>query len=348
MRWVFLVAGLFIFGLVGCVGDTDPATRIHAFKAQLNAHGRTNNGPASWWWEYGTSQSAVQNGQGTDTPHRGPASSASDVPLSEVVTGLNAATTYYFRACGQDQSSSTQTCGRVLSFKTSPADSDLYAGFPGISSARFTGATNIVHSDWRAYSSGGRIFFEEQAFGFSFPHIGGTIEPRYACQTAVIPGDPYDRAASCSPTNVSFVEARFGPFADEADALDLNLPTLFFGEGGRDVMVGGSQSDTFNGGDGDDQLAGNGGRDFVVGNAGIDTLNGNGGDDDVDARDGSFFDKVDCGSGTDTAYVDFVSGIPDEYNYAVAHGCETVFGSASASREARAKNEARLDRMRRR
>ena len=348
MRRTLAVAGLFIFGLVGCVGNTDPASHIRATEAQLNAHGGTNNGPASWWWEYGTSQSAVQNGQGRDTPHRGPASSASDVPLREVVTGLTPATTYYFRVCGQDQSSTTAVCGQILSFKTSPADSVAFAGFPGLNYAYFGGATNIVHSDWRAYSSDGRIYIEEQAFGFSFPHIGGTIEPRLACQTAVISGDPYDRAVSCSPTNVSFLEASFGPFADQADALDLNLPTLFHGEGGKDVMVGGSQSDTFYGGDGDDQLAGNGGRDFVIGNAGIDTLNGNGGDDDVDARDGSFFDKVDCGSGTDTAYVDFVSGIPDEYNYAVARGCETVLGSASASREARAENEARLDRMRKR
>ncbi len=165
----------------------------------------------------------------------------------------------------------------------------------------------------------------------------------------MIPGDPYDRAASCDQANESFLQASFGPFADQADAADLNLPTLFFGEGGKDLMVGGrSQSDTLYGGDGDDQLAGNGGRDFVIGNAGIDTLIGGGGNDDVDARDGSFFDKVDCGTGTDTAYVDFVSGIPDEYNYAVAHGCETVLGSASASREARAENEARLDAMRKR
>ncbi len=54
------------------------------------------------------------------------------------------------------------------------------AGFPGLNYAYFGGATNIVHSDWRAYSSGGRIYIEEQAFGFSFPHIGGTIRPGLA------------------------------------------------------------------------------------------------------------------------------------------------------------------------
>ena len=335
-----------VFGIAGCVGDTDSATHIRATQAQLNAHGRTNNGPAFWWWEYGTSQSAVQNGQGTDTTHRGPASSQNDVALSEVVKGLTPATTYYFRACGQDQSSTTQACGKVLSFRASPGDSTASAGASGVAYAKFTGAANIVHSDWRAYSANGRIYMEEQEFGFGSPSIGGTIVPGQNCRSAVIAGDPYDRAVDCSPAGIAFLEASFGDFGDQGDSFGLNLPVLFFGGGGNDLLVGDTPSDTLYGGTGDDQLAGNGGRDFVTGDAGIDTLHGNSGDDDVDARDGGFFDKVDCGSGTDTAYVDFVQGIPDEYNYAVAHGCETVFGSAAAASEARAANEARLDRLR--
>ncbi len=86
----------------------------------------------------------------------------------------------------------------------------------------------------------------------------------------------------------------------------------------------------------------------MAGDGGIDSLYGNSGDDTVDARDGSFFDKVDCGDGTDTAYVDYAQGILDEYNYAVSHGCETVYGTAAAAREARAEQQARLDRMRKR
>ena len=295
-RRVLFVAGLCAFGLVGCVGDTDPASHIRATQAQLNAHGRTNNGPAYWWWEYGTSQSAVQNGQGTDTPRRGPASSPQDVPLSEVVKGLTPAATYYFRACGQDQSSSTQTCGKVLSFRASPADSSAWAGAFGLGYAKFTGATNVVHSDWRAYSANGRIFIEEQEFGFGFPHIGGTIVPGPNCRTAVIAGDPYDRAVDCSPAGISFLEA-CSAISATRPIPSASSAVLFFGGGGNDLLAGDTPSDTLFGGAGGDQLAGNGGRDFVTGDAGIDTLHGNGGDDDVDARDGQFFDRVDCGTG---------------------------------------------------
>jgi hypothetical protein len=328
------------------VGNTDPATHIRATQAQLNAHGRTNNGPAYWWWEYGTSQSSVQNGQGTKTPRRGPASSSNDVPLSEVVKGLTAGTTYHFRACGQDQNSSTPVCGSVLNFRTSPGESSAWAGAFGLAYARFAGATNVVHRDWRVTTSflNGHIVMEEHEFGF--PNIGGTIIPGPNCTTAVIAGDPYDRAVDCRPENMTFLEASFGNFGDQADSHGLVIPVLFSGGGGNDVLVGDTQNDTLYGGDADDQLAGNGGRDFVTGDAGIDRLFGNAGDDSVDARDGGFFDQVDCGSGTDTAYVDFVQGIPDEYNYAVSHGCETVFGSAAAAREARTAQEARLDRMR--
>ena len=75
--------------LAGCVGDTDLASHVRATRAQLNAHGHTNNGPARWWWEYATTRKAVASGQGARTTRRGPASSASDVSLTETVTGLD-------------------------------------------------------------------------------------------------------------------------------------------------------------------------------------------------------------------------------------------------------------------
>jgi Ca2+-binding RTX toxin-like protein len=342
------IAGLVAFGLAGCIGNTDPASHIRATQANLNAHGRTDNGPAFWWWEYGTSQSEVQNGQGTDTEHFGPAGSPSDVPLSYVARSLTPGTTYYFRACGQDQSSPTPICGSVLNFRTSPADSSVWSGAFGLAFVRFTGATDVAHAQWKTYSANGRVYIEEQQFGFGSPNVGGTIGPGPNCQTADIPGSPYDRAVHCSPNGITFVEATFGDFNDQADSNGLGLPVLFFGGGGNDTMTGSTPSDTLFGGPANDQLAGNGGRDFVTGDAGIDTLHGNDGDDDVDARDGQFFDLVDCGNGTDTAYVDFVQGIPDEYNYALAHGCETVLASGSAARAAQAEREAWLDGMRRR
>ncbi len=40
--------------IAGCVGGTDPATNVTNVSAQLNGHGYTNDGPATWWWEYST------------------------------------------------------------------------------------------------------------------------------------------------------------------------------------------------------------------------------------------------------------------------------------------------------
>jgi hypothetical protein len=110
-------------GLTACVGGSDDATRIRATEARLNAHGRTDNGPARWWWEYGTSQADVNAGRGTRTPARGPASSPQEVKLGESVSGLRPLTTYYFRACAQDVNKPSASCGKVLSFTTTKANS---------------------------------------------------------------------------------------------------------------------------------------------------------------------------------------------------------------------------------
>ena len=110
--------------LAGCVGDTDPATNVTSKTAQLNAHGRTNDGPASWWWEYSTSKATVESNGGTEVcgsppeadgrcgPAQGP--SGTNVALNFKLTGLTPSTTYWFRACGQDVNDPSPTCGRVL------------------------------------------------------------------------------------------------------------------------------------------------------------------------------------------------------------------------------------------
>ncbi len=70
---------------------------------------------------------------------------------------------------------------------------------------------------------------------------------------------------------------------DAANNLSAKLFTLgavtLQGNGGKDVLIGGSKNDVLIGGDGDDSLTGGGGRDLLIGGADKDTLNGDAGDD---------------------------------------------------------------------
>jgi sugar lactone lactonase YvrE len=115
--------------LTACTGSTEPATKVTNVSAQLNARGYTDDGPASWWWEYDSVRSDLGTANDTEIcgnppePDRrcGPASGGSQsnqIPLSVTVTGLAPGTTYYFRACGQDVNDTQPTCANVHSFRT--------------------------------------------------------------------------------------------------------------------------------------------------------------------------------------------------------------------------------------
>jgi sugar lactone lactonase YvrE len=115
--------------LAACTGSTEPATNVTNVSAQLNARGYTDDGPASWWWEYDSVRSDLGTANDTEIcgnppePDRrcGPASGgsqSSQIPLSVTVTGLAPGTTYYFRACGQDVSDAQPTCANSHSFRT--------------------------------------------------------------------------------------------------------------------------------------------------------------------------------------------------------------------------------------
>ena len=107
------VVAALALGLSACVGDTDPATNVTNVSAQLNAHGHTDGGPATWWWEYATVQAdlgtandtEVCGGTGPRQPDRcGPAARGRTRSTLNTSSspGLTPNTTYYFRACGQD------------------------------------------------------------------------------------------------------------------------------------------------------------------------------------------------------------------------------------------------------
>lgn len=89
-------------------------------------------------------------------------------------------------------------------------------------------------------------------------------------------------------------------------------PARIFGEGGNDIITGGSGADFLDGGTGNDRLFGRGGMDNLTGGDGTDTLVGGDGDDQVSGgnQDDQFIwnpgdddDLLEGDAGTDTITV---------------------------------------------
>lgn len=106
------------------------------------------------------------------------------------------------------------------------------------------------------------------------------------------------------------------------------------GRGGNDTIAGSDYADTLDGGAGDDQLSGGFGDDVITGGPGRDDIAGDrtaaceygpiygtctigSGNDTIYAQDGEA-DKVDCGPGADTAYVDAIDSVANCENVRIA------------------------------
>src|ERR671912_216289 len=87
---------------------------------------------------------------------------------------------------------------------------------------------------------------------------------------------------------------------------------------GPDYIAGKPRADELYGGRGQDEVRAGNGRDRVFGGRGRDELYGGGGNDTMNAQDG-YKDNVNCGLGTDTAYVDRLDRVNED--------CENVFVS---------------------
>jgi hypothetical protein len=87
---------------------------------------------------------------------------------------------------------------------------------------------------------------------------------------------------------------------------------------GPDYIRGKQRADELYGGRGQDEVRAGNGRDRVFGGRGRDALYGGGGNDTMNAQDG-YKDNVNCGLGTDTAYVDRLDRVNED--------CEDVFVS---------------------
>jgi Ca2+-binding RTX toxin-like protein len=76
-----------------------------------------------------------------------------------------------------------------------------------------------------------------------------------------------------------------------------------YGLSGKDTIMGKGDNDDCYGGSGADTISCGSGKDHIDGGFGEDDLSGGNGNDTILAADGQV-DQVDCGPGTDTAYVD--------------------------------------------
>src|SRR5215203_2937131 len=89
---------------------------------------------------------------------------------------------------------------------------------------------------------------------------------------------------------------------------------------GADYIAGKQRADDLYGNRGQDEVRAGNGRDRVFGGRGRDQLYGGGGNDTMNTQDG-YKDDVNCGLGTDTAYVDRRDRVNED--------CEDVFVSGS-------------------
>jgi hypothetical protein len=311
---MFIVAAGALLALSACAGDTQPASHVKATQAQLNARGHTDKGPATWWWEYSTSQQALLAGQGTQVcgvgtgpkePDKrcGPGEAATDVDLNVVVGGLSPSTDYYFRACGQDVGGSA-ICGNARTFFTSAGDSTVSVQ-QGIDGKRivFTaapGTKNHFSLTRDVLPDGTAVFVIRDGFA----HVGGsTLIPGSGCTL----GDTsvYDDNVRCPAAGVVLVNAKLGDRDDFAEIdPDIGIRTALEGGPGDDELFGGKFQDTLSGG------------------SGVDRFNGFGASDTILARNQDVDGDIVCGESPNDN--DKVTADPADPVTASASTCETV------------------------
>lgn len=130
--------------------------------------------------------------------------------------------------------------------------------------------------------------------------------------TLVAGADPVEFSATNTPAGGSTLIGSPGPDRLRSGAYDDRID----GGAGADAIAAGAGDDTITGGPGPDTILADGGVicDFVA------CSSSGQGNDTIHARDGER-DSIDCGPGTDVAYVDPVD---------VTSGCETVVTGAQA------------------
>ena len=297
-----LVGFALALAAAACAGATDPAANIRSTEARLLAHGFSNDGPTTWWWEYDTVEAELGTagdtevcgvGSGPKEPDNrcGPAtggSASNQIPLNVVVTGLTPDTTYYFRACGQDTNDPSPTCANTRSFRTTLGDTtvnrlggNLQVLAPDVDNdvfiTKFTDTDGVV-----------KLRVEDR---------GSSIPPSTACPSAAT--GAYDDAVKCPAAGLTAIFVTLQGGRDAATIGDtITIPSDIAGGLGSDFLQGSSAAnDTLSTGPG-----GNGAQS-VMGGTATQNLGGAGGNDTFNVQNGSL-DLVYCGDGNDVANVE--------------------------------------------
>jgi Ca2+-binding RTX toxin-like protein len=295
-------------GLAACVGGTDPATNVRATQARLHAHGHTNDGPAEWWWEYSSSRPTLESGGGTKVcgtepdGRCGPASSAAEVRLSTVVSGLTPDTTYHFRACGQDTNDANPSCNGILSFRTTKANSTaaVSGGVLTFTAPATASPTNAFVSR-RFTDSDGVIKYQLEDLVSEDRAAGTSIVPGAGCSS--IPGRPIDDAVRCPVAGITRIRALLNDGNDLATTDDsVTVPSTLDGGAGQDRLRGGDGAD--------DLLITGPGGNLAFGGEERLPFDG-GGNDTFETRNGAH-DQIACGNGFDTANIGLSDVVIDE------------------------------------
>jgi hypothetical protein len=304
-------------GAVACAGGTDNATNVRATEARLRAHGYTNDGPATWWWEYdtvraelGTANDTEVCGSGTgpkEPDNRcGPAtggSASSPIPLNVVVTGLTSDTTYYFRACGQDTNDPSPTCANVRSFRTTLGDSTAAVSAGTLNVTAAPGTRNRVVVSQFTDSDGVVKLRVEDPVDFSDGRTdGSSVVPGSGCQGAG--AGQYDDAVKCPTGGLTAIAVALQGGDDGATVRDaITIPSTLDGGDGTDILQGSNGAD-------DVLISGPGaGGQSVIGGSATFTpsITGAGGDDTFHVQNGAV-DLIFCGDGNDVANVEEADG----------------------------------------
>lgn len=146
--------------------------------------------------------------------------------------------------------------------------------------------------------------------GGGVPITGGTPNTTNTVRIDVLGGGGDDEIA---------LDERTGPMP----------PARIFGEGGHDIITGGSSADFLDGGTGNDTIFGKGGTDNLSGSDGLDTLTGGDGDDQVSG--GNQDDQLIWNPGDDTDLYDGDAGT-DTLTIHGGNGAETFTTAANSTR----------------